>query len=98
MKEAPLSCAIAFAKSVLPQPGGPHNNVVSIYKKRELLREALFTFVGKSKTDVPSVRKFVRSKVRAFQRADFDDFYQKNMRGGHMPPSSESLKHRFSKF
>ena len=27
------------------------------------LREALFTFVGKSKTDVPSVSSFVRSLV-----------------------------------
>ena len=39
-------------------------------------------------------RPFGSSEVRA----DFGDFYQKNMRGGHMPPSSESLKHRFSKF
>ena len=52
-----------------------------------LLREALFTFVGKSKTDVPSVSQLVRP--------DFGVFYQKNMRGGHMPLNSESLKHRF---
>ena len=48
------------------------------------LREALFTFVGKSKTDVPSVSSLV---------TDFGDFYQKNMRGGHMPLNSEVLKH-----
>ena len=62
------------------------------------LREALFTFVGKSKTDVPSVRKFGSSEVRKFGSADFGDFYQKNMRGGHMALNSEVLKHRFSKF
>ena len=60
------------------------------------MREALFTFVGKSKTDVPSVRsevrKFGSAKVRKCGSADFCDFYQKNMRGGHMSLNSEVLK------
>ena len=34
------------------------------------------------------VSQFVRSEVRIL-----GDFYQKNMRGGHMPLNSESLKH-----
>ena len=62
------------------------------------MREALFTFVDKSKTDLPCVRSFVRSKVRKFESADFGDFYQKNMRGGHMLPSSEVLKRRFWRY
>ena len=42
-------------------------------------------------------RPFESSFESSFVRI-FDDFYQKNMRGGHMPLNSESLKHRFWKF
>ena len=43
------------------------NSNDSITKNKEdFLREALFTSVGQSKQDVPSVRPFVRSFVRIF--------------------------------
>ena len=35
---------------------------------------------------------------RSLVSADFGDFYQKNMRGGHMPLNSEVLKHRFWRY
>ena len=59
----------------------------------KLLREALFTFVGKSKTDVPCVSQSVSQSVRIL-----GDFCEGDMRGGHMPLTSEVLKHRFWKF
>ena len=44
-----------------------------------------------------SVCSSVRSSVRPSVR-DFQDFYQKNLRGSQMPLNLEVLKHRFQKF
>ena len=45
---------------------------------------------------VPCVRSSVRPSVRPF--GIFVIFTEKNVGGGHMPPSLEVLKHRFQNF
>lgn len=39
MKQAPLSCANAFASMVLPQPGGPYSNTPEGAESSEDVRE-----------------------------------------------------------
>ena len=45
-----------------------------------------------------SQKQMFRPLVSQSVSSDFGDFYQKNMRGGHMPLSSEVLKHRFWRY
>ena len=63
----------------------------------KLLREALFTSVGWSKLDVPSVGPNERASERASDERIIIQTTGGPQRGGHMPLNSETLKPGFRK-
>ena len=59
---------------------------------QQLLREALFTFVGKSKPDVPSVRSSVRPENNHFLRVAYEGWTHVCQQWGFENPILKKLK------